>query len=281
MQSLSPLSASDLQLFLANPEQLLQQSMELQLAVASFIDTPCNLLEVLVNSPLQVADKPNWKDSNLRYFLLTQENTPTWVLAELADVDIEELTSEKLAEEQQRGSTPGIHKTWIRETLQFLVDAAKHPQVSAEILQKISQYPSPEIKLAITQNSNAPEALKLELLEELAIHNDYQIRKKLAEDTNTPTSILKLMVNHESYENKLRREIRRVFTSEYPENSHSYEGTADKLLSDLKYEVLYPANVTINIEQWIELITNSEIWEIMMDDTTLTDSFWSGVPSIR
>ena len=196
-------------------------------------------------------------------------------------MDIEELTSEKLAEEQQRGSTPGIHKTWIRETLQFLVDAAKHPQVSAEILQKISQYPSPEIKLAITQNSNAPEALKLELLEELAIHNDYQIRKKLAEDTNTPTSILKLMVNHESYENKLRREIRRVFTSEYPENSHSYEGTADKLLSDLKYEVLYPANVTINIEQWIELITNSEIWEIMMDDTTLTDSFWSGVPSIR
>ncbi len=52
MRSLSPLSASDLQLFLANPEQLLQQSMELQLAVASFIDTPRNLLEVLVNSPL-------------------------------------------------------------------------------------------------------------------------------------------------------------------------------------------------------------------------------------
>ncbi|GJD21881.1 hypothetical protein RIVM261_068370 [Rivularia sp. IAM M-261] len=57
MQRLQSVSASDLQAFLGAPEQLLQQPVELQLAVASFADTPKSLLEVLVNSAsLEVAE---------------------------------------------------------------------------------------------------------------------------------------------------------------------------------------------------------------------------------
>ena len=50
MLRLQSVSALDLQAFLSVPEQLLQQAPELQLAVASFAETPKSLLEVLVNS---------------------------------------------------------------------------------------------------------------------------------------------------------------------------------------------------------------------------------------
>ncbi|MEH1987063.1 MULTISPECIES: hypothetical protein [unclassified Nostoc] len=50
MQPLQPVSGSDLQRFLSAPEELLQQSVALQLAVANFHQTPRSLLEVLVNS---------------------------------------------------------------------------------------------------------------------------------------------------------------------------------------------------------------------------------------
>jgi hypothetical protein len=54
---------------------------------------PASILERFVSQ--LVTDKPLWKDSNLRYFLLSQENTPTWILAELANVDLEGLRAEK------------------------------------------------------------------------------------------------------------------------------------------------------------------------------------------
>ncbi|MEH2240878.1 hypothetical protein [Nostoc sp.] len=51
MQPLQPVSGSDLQAFLSAPERLLQQPVVLQLAIASFHQTPPSLLEILVNSP--------------------------------------------------------------------------------------------------------------------------------------------------------------------------------------------------------------------------------------
>ncbi|MDZ8135475.1 MAG: hypothetical protein RM049_09245 [Nostoc sp. DedQUE04] len=45
MQPLQPVSVSDLQAFLSAPELLLQQPVALQLAVASFHQTPRSLLE--------------------------------------------------------------------------------------------------------------------------------------------------------------------------------------------------------------------------------------------
>ncbi|AFY57664.1 hypothetical protein Riv7116_5281 [Rivularia sp. PCC 7116] len=44
------ISASDLQIFLETPEELLTESEEMQIAVASFADTPRSLLEILLNS---------------------------------------------------------------------------------------------------------------------------------------------------------------------------------------------------------------------------------------
>jgi hypothetical protein len=50
MQSLHRVSALDLQRFLDAPEELLGESEQMQIAVASFADTPRSLLQVLVNS---------------------------------------------------------------------------------------------------------------------------------------------------------------------------------------------------------------------------------------
>lgn len=57
MQSLVSVSTSELQGFVDAKEQLLQQSEELLLAIASIPNTPRNLLEILVNSSFeQVAE---------------------------------------------------------------------------------------------------------------------------------------------------------------------------------------------------------------------------------
>ncbi len=50
MQSLHRVNAGDLQRFLDAPEELLGESRGIQIAVASFSETPRSLLEVLVNS---------------------------------------------------------------------------------------------------------------------------------------------------------------------------------------------------------------------------------------
>ena len=51
MDLLQPLSASNLQPFIDNPEQLVTQPEKFQIAVANYLATPRYLLEVLVNSP--------------------------------------------------------------------------------------------------------------------------------------------------------------------------------------------------------------------------------------
>lgn len=60
MQPLGLVSGSDLQRFLSAPGQLLQESVALQLAVASFYQMPRSLLEIIVNSAdAQVAEAAN------------------------------------------------------------------------------------------------------------------------------------------------------------------------------------------------------------------------------
>lgn len=51
MDLLQPLSTSNLQPFIANPEQLVSQHEGFQIAVANYPETPRCLLEVLVTSP--------------------------------------------------------------------------------------------------------------------------------------------------------------------------------------------------------------------------------------
>ncbi|KJH72534.1 hypothetical protein UH38_06670 [Aliterella atlantica CENA595] len=197
----------------------------------------------------EATETPIWQDINLRSLLLRQANTPAWILARLADVDLAGFKAEKLA--------TGHPELWIKNNLSFLADIAKHPQVSVEILERLSQYPDSNVQLAVAQNPLTPLDLKLRLLEDLSIDPDPEIQVKVARDVNTPVQILESAQN-ELYQEKLLREIRRVLASEYPVNSHSFQSTADAIMSQLKHEVFYPANISIDVDRWIEIIGGSD-----------------------
>ncbi len=126
---------------------------------------PASILERVFNE--LAINQPIWKNKELRYFLLKQSNTPTRFLAELANIDLEALRAEKLEQERKAGSTPGISEKWVQDEIGFLTDVAEHPQVSVGILERLAQYPNSNVKLAVAQNSQTPEQLKLRILSEL------------------------------------------------------------------------------------------------------------------
>ncbi|MBD2206119.1 hypothetical protein H6G33_28340 [Calothrix sp. FACHB-1219] len=148
---------------------------------------PTSILERFFNEA--ATDKPIWKNSELRYLYLNQPNTPTWILAELANVDLEVLRAEILT---RSNSSPIIKtlETWIQDQTIFLANVAKHPQVSGEILQHLAQYPNPYIHLAVAQNSQTPEALRDMLLQQLAVGSNLNIRLQLGSNPQTPVAIL-------------------------------------------------------------------------------------------
>ncbi|BAZ11925.1 leucine rich repeat variant [Calothrix sp. NIES-4071] len=230
---------------------------------------PASILERYFNEA--PSEQPIWKNNELRYLFLRQPNTPTWILAELANVDIEALKVDILANQSSRPS-PEVFNQWIQDNIRFLVDVAEHPQVSVEILYKLAQCPSLHVQLAVAQNVLAPEALKLRLLTNLATHSEEGIKVKIAKSLDTPVQILEVMAGRESRNIKLLLEIRRVLTSEYAVNANSFKSVADKLLSDLKHEILYPAGVSVDVERWINLIQTSGLFEVMIRNSTYDDT---------
>ncbi|AFZ57464.1 hypothetical protein H6G54_26345 [Anabaena cylindrica FACHB-243] len=141
---------------------------------------PVSILERVFN---QVETSKNHRDLFFR-----QPNTPTWILERFADVDVEAMRQEKAA---RRPHKPELIETWTAEALDFLVDIAKHPQVSEEILEKFAQYPNENVRLAVAQNTKATEKRRLQLLlVDLVINSSRRIKVKIAEDANTPIAIL-------------------------------------------------------------------------------------------
>ncbi|MFB2917310.1 hypothetical protein [Aerosakkonema funiforme] len=237
-------------------------------------------------------DKPLWKQYELRHLLLREPNTPTWILAELANVDLEEVRADKLANREEYPIGETVEK-WILDEIYFLAIIAKHPQVTGEILERLSQYPNPDVKLAVAQNPLTPEILKIQLLEELSVSRDEQVKAELAEDPNTPVPILEAMARNEVYQTKLLREIRRILASEYEVNPNWLNSNVDELfrynadwqMFKLKQEILEPANITVDVNRWMEFIQNNGFLErlnsISDDDDSINDgtvmSIWTEI----
>jgi hypothetical protein len=201
------------------------------------------------------------------YFFLEQQNTPNWILVELANVDLEALRAKAIARTDYSPVIESLDRCLKYET-GFLTEIAKHPQVSADILEGLVNYPNPDLKLAVASHHKTPEALKLHLFEELAVHSDERIRVKVAEDANTPVSVLETLGKNEFYQPKLLREIRRVLTSEYAADADSFKGITDFTMSCIKHEVLYPAGISVEIERWMKIIESPEILEVMNQTVT-------------
>lgn len=243
-------------------------------------DLPASILERIFNESPKESEVPLFmlEHGAFIYFFLRQPNTPKWILAEFSNIDLDELRTYAGNNYKKSPIVQDI-EGWIGDRSGGLVELTKHPQVSVKILEKLAECPDIKVQLAVAQNLKTSEELRLQLLEELAIHSDYKIKAEVAKDLNTPVSILEKMAQNEFYQPKLRQEIRRVLASEYPENAREYKTTADSSMSNLKHKILYPANISINVDRWMETIENSEIWEIMTDDVTSTGTLWSLMPS--
>ncbi|NEP79477.1 MAG: hypothetical protein F6K39_15655 [Okeania sp. SIO3B3] len=153
---------------------------------------PASILERFFQEA--ATDEPIWKQYKLRHLLLRQSNTPSWILAELANVDIEAVRAEKKALKPKKSE---VLETWVRDEIRFLGDVAKHPQVSVEILEQLSNCPHPEVQLAVAQNSRTPELLQNQILLRLALGDDEGVVRAIASSPKTPAPILESLIKND------------------------------------------------------------------------------------
>jgi hypothetical protein len=227
---------------------------------------PASVLQQLFDNA--IAQDPIKGAEGIRHYLFKQPNTPEAVLVALSEVDLEAIRADILAK------NPPIAKTmeeWVNDRIDYLAEVARHPNVTAQILERLAQSPSYRVRLVVALNPLTPNNLKRQLLEELSIHPDKRIKVQIARDSNTPEQILEAMAHGELYQPKLLKEIRRILASEYPENSSSYESVADQAMSFLKHNVLAPAGVSVNVDRWMEIIETQDLLAAMANSVQSQD----------
>ncbi len=150
-QVLAVLAASDeeIQAVVAGHDNVTEEILHRLFAtqqgiIKSRSNLPASILERIFNEA-QI-------DKNSHYLFFKQPNTPTWILERFADVDVEAIRQEKAA---LRPHKPELIEIWTTEALDFLVDIAKHPQVSGEILEKLAEYPNANVQLAARRKPEA------------------------------------------------------------------------------------------------------------------------------
>ncbi|MUG93980.1 hypothetical protein F7734_16905 [Scytonema sp. UIC 10036] len=183
---LAVLAASDpgIQAVVAGHDNATEEILHRLFATQQGIIKSCSNLPVSI---LERIFNQGQVDNNSRYLFFKQPNTPTWILERFADVDIEAIRQQKAA---LRPHKPELVEIWTTEALDFLVDIAKHPHVSGEMLERLAQYPNANVQLAVAQNIQAPEELRLQLLKKLVINSSDRIKVKIAENSSTPVTIL-------------------------------------------------------------------------------------------
>ena len=135
----------------------------------------------------QQFDKPLWQNSQLRYLLLRHANTPAWILACLAEHDLEEIRADR---QNCRPHSPEILEKWVVDATDYLAEIAKHPNVSPETLVQLAEHINSKVRLAVARNLKTPDRLRLQLLSELINNPEPRIQVEIASDSNTPVTIL-------------------------------------------------------------------------------------------
>ncbi|MEM7717498.1 MAG: hypothetical protein AAF349_28815 [Cyanobacteria bacterium P01_A01_bin.68] len=163
MQSLHRVSTEDLQRFLDAPEELLRETRRIQIFVASFPETPRNLLEVLVNSHYSEVVEVARLHVN-------------WVNEERGDY--REAVSEVLRDKD------------LGENDRLAVELMKFAPVAPEFL---SEWVPVDKLIQGLKNQYMPLRYRLKLLEKLSREGELEARLQVAESLETPVSILELL----------------------------------------------------------------------------------------
>lgn len=189
MQPLQPVSGSDLQRFLSAPEELLQESVGLQLAIASFHQTPRSLLEILVNS----ADEQVAEAASL-HVNLAGEITDGWQQAVDEILQQRQLgQNDRLAVELLKiGSVPPcFFSEWV--PAEPLIQGLRNPQMPLryrlQLLQRLSQKPSLEPRLQVAESPETPSTV----LEQLAGDLELPVRLAVKFNPSCPPPLIELV----------------------------------------------------------------------------------------
>ncbi|MEH1949844.1 MAG: hypothetical protein V7K77_23260 [Nostoc sp.] len=194
MELLRSLTISDLEPFLTDPTHLNTQAVALQLAVASYSQTPRPLLEVLVNSPYPpVAEAAqlhiNWAGE----------------ISEDGQNAIEEVLksrylgqNDKLAVELLKIAPvpPLFLSEWVPN--RYLIQALSNPYLPLryhlKLLERLAKEPSLEPRLQVAEDPQTP----LALLESLAGDLELAIRLSVSYNPSCPPELVRLV--QEQYE---------------------------------------------------------------------------------
>lgn len=161
---------------------------------------PVSILEKFFNESPKDSQKPLFLESGgFLGFFTRQPNTPTWILAEFANIDLEKL---RIYAEQEYPKSPIMNQVegWIGDRCGGLIELTKHPQVSVEILEQLASFPNQRVQLAVTQNSQTPQVLKEQLLRQLITNTKDYIKVQIAGDSETPGEILEQLSGLSSFD---------------------------------------------------------------------------------
>ncbi|MEM9928062.1 MAG: hypothetical protein AAF915_30800 [Cyanobacteria bacterium P01_D01_bin.50] len=226
-------------------------------------DLPTSIIERFFRETFTEDTLP-WR-YKYNYLIFFQLNIPAWILAKLANIDLE-ILEEKESQNLVRSlysydSEQEMYEESLWNSIGILKYIVKHPQVSKEILEKLAKYQNPYIKLAVAQSQRTSEELKLLLLEELSVYPNRKIKIKIAEDSNTPAHILEVLGANQSYRDYLLLEIKRALASDCDVDNSWLGPIPNKLIFDFKNEYLYPSGIDIDVERYMEVIQTPEILE--------------------
>ena len=234
-----------------------------QEAIKSRENLPASILERIFKESSKNPQVPlflSQSGANI-YFFTRQPNTPARVLAKFADIDLEELRT--YAKNKYRNSPIKNNiEGWIDDRCNGLIELAKHPQVSRKILEQLSKLPNQRVQLAVAQNPKISNQLQIELLEELILTTNEYIICQIASASNTPASIIEKIVEQQEYQNQFRIKLRRLLTRE--PNADNRESIADVLMDD-NHKILASYSVTVDVEQWLDLIESYQ-WMTLLED---------------
>lgn len=194
MQLRPSVSASDLQAFLGAPEQLIKQPVELQLAIASFADTPKSLLEVLVNSTFQEVTEAaslhvNWAG----------EITNDWQRVVDEILESKQIgQNDRLAVELLKlGPVPiSFFSKWV--PAERFIQGLRNPHISLryrlQLLERLAQEPTLEPRLQVAEAPETP----LSLLEQLVGDLELPVRLAVKSNPSCPPQLIELIEEQHS-----------------------------------------------------------------------------------
>ncbi len=157
------ISTGDLQRFLDAPEELLGESEEMQIAIATFTETPRSILEVLTTSDYSTVAEAARLHVN-------------WV-GEVTE-DYQKVVSEILRDKD------------LGENDRLAVELMKFAPVPPEFL---SEWVPVNKLIQGLKNEYMPLRYRLQLLERLAQEGELEARLQVAESSETPVSLLELL----------------------------------------------------------------------------------------